>query len=243
MVRRWIRRFGAFRITAAVTLFSVAGAVGLGAILDLTIKKQILRFDLSIAAVIAAILAPLVTVPFIRLSHQLDRTEEEMRRIASLDSLTQTFARGHFLLLAEREILRSRRYSHPLSLLLLDIDHFKAVNDRCGHSMGDRVLRAAATRIGQQLRGSDMLGRYGGEEFTILLPETGIEGARIVAERIRSAVRGERLTVGTTGVEMTVSIGVTELRPEMEDIDAVLAHADAALYRAKDRGRDRIEFA
>jgi diguanylate cyclase (GGDEF)-like protein len=109
--------------------------------------------------------------------------------------------------------------------------------------MGDRVLRSAADLFSQQLRRSDWLGRYGGEEFMVLLPETDEKGARLVAERVRSALRASPLKAGNTVVAATVSVGGTDLRPEMPDIDAFLAHADAALYRAKDHGRDRVEFA
>jgi diguanylate cyclase (GGDEF)-like protein len=243
MIRDWIRRYGAVRVTLAVTLLSVAGSVSLAALLDLTLKGRIPEFDLPIAAVIPGILAPLISYQFIRLSHRLDRAEDEMRHLASRDSLTQAYSRGHFLQLAENEISRARRHHHPLSLLLMDIDHFKNVNDRHGHSVGDRVLRAASDLFQSQLRRSDLLGRYGGEEFTVLLPETDARGARIVAERIRGALRDSPLRVGSINIEITVSVGGTDLRPEMQDIDAFLAHADAALYRAKDHGRDRVEFA
>ena len=230
-------------MSLAVTLISVAGAVGLAAVLDVILKGRIQRYDLPIAGAIAALLTPLITIHFIRLSHQLDRAEEEMRRLASLDSLTQAYTRGHFVGLAEKEVLRARRYGHPLSLLLLDIDHFKSVNDRYGHSAGDRVLRAAVDLFQGQTRRSDLLGRYGGEEFLVLLPETDVAGAGVVAERIRAALRKAPVNVGNLAVEMTVSIGLTGLRPEMQDVDALLAHADAALYRAKDAGRDRVERA
>ncbi len=242
-MRRLIRRYGTVGISLAVTLISVAGAIGLAAILDVILKGRIQRFDLPIAGAIAALLSPLITIHFIRLGHQLDRAEEEMRRLASIDSLTQAYTRGHFLELAEKEVLRARRYGHPLALLLLDIDHFKSVNDSNGHSAGDRVLRAAVDLFQRQIRRSDLLGRYGGEEFLILLPETDVAGAGVVAERIRAALRKAPVNVGTLAVEMTVSIGLTGLRPEMQDVDALLAHTDAALYRAKDAGRDRVERA
>ena len=242
-MRRLIRRYGTVGITLAVTLISVAGAIGLAAVLDVILKGRIQRYDLPIAGAIAALLTPLITIHFIRLGHQLDRAEEDMRRLASLDSLTHAYTRGHFVELAEKEVVRARRYGHPLSLLLLDIDHFKSVNDRYGHSAGDRVLRAAVDLFQGQIRRSDLLGRYGGEEFLVLLPETDVAGADVVAERIRAALRKAPVNVGNLAVEMTVSIGLTELRPEMQDVDALLAHADAALYRAKDAGRDRIERA
>jgi diguanylate cyclase (GGDEF)-like protein len=242
-IRSLIRKHGPLRVTLALTALAVPSSVGLTALIDVVLKGRVNPFDLVPALVIPGVLAPLAGYQFIRLLHQLDRAEDDLRHLASIDSLTQVYNRGHILLLAEREILRARRYIHPLSLLLLDLDLFKSVNDQYGHSVGDRVLRAAADLFLQQLRRSDWLGRYGGEEFMVLLPETDREGAHLVAERMRSALKATPLRAGNTVVTVTVSVGGTNLRPEMQDVDAFLAHADAALYRAKDRGRDCVEFA
>jgi len=123
----------------------------------------------------------------------------------------------------------------PLSLLLLDIDHFKAVNDRHGHDVGDRVLQSVAKRLSTSLRSSDLLARWGGEEFAILLPGTPLKGAATFADRLRAQVAEQRLH----GISITVSIGISALRPG-EGPEALLRRVDAALYHAKNAGRNSV---
>lgn len=138
-----------------------------------------------------------------------------------------------------REAELSQRHATPLSLLMLDIDHFKQVNDRYGHVFGDRVLRALAEVILGCTRGSDIVFRYGGEEFSLLLANTDLTGARCLAERICEAVRGMPFLHEGVGVHLTVSLGVAERLPG-EPTTALVQRADAALYRAKSSGRDRV---
>ncbi len=179
----------------------------------------------------------LLTIAFILLANQNLRHILEFQ--ASHDSLTGTFARGAFLDLLGKEIERARRHGRPLSLLMLDLDHFKAVNDRHGHLVGDRVLGEFAGRVGSLLRRPDVFGRYGGEEFAVMLPETPLEDALLVAERIRAAVAGDQ----APGLPAcTVSIGVAEWCAG-RDTDGLLAESDAALYAAKRGGRDRVAAA
>lgn len=136
------------------------------------------------------------------------------------------------------EIARAVRFAHPLSLLMIDIDDFKRVNDQYGHAIGDEVLRVTAGTIAASVRSIDVAARYGGEEFAVILPETAIVGASVVAERIRAANQSTGTQFGTT-----VSIGVAELEPGDLTGSNVLAAADAALYRAKRQGKDRVELA
>jgi two-component system cell cycle response regulator len=130
-----------------------------------------------------------------------------------------------------------------VALLFLDIDHFKAVNDTYGHHTGDVVLREVARRIGAELRARDALGRWGGEEFVVLLPDAGIEDARALSERVRRMVAERPIEVGSLGVPVTVSIGVAVFVPGRDDEATLVARADAALYRAKAGGRNRVESA
>jgi diguanylate cyclase (GGDEF)-like protein len=136
-----------------------------------------------------------------------------------------------------REVARARRSGAPLSLVLFDIDHFKNINDRAGHAVGDRVLRGISDILSASQRGSDLAMRWGGEEFLVLLPDVGLAGARAFAERVRENV--QNLTIGDTG-RITISAGVAELQRD-EDATAALARADASLYRAKANGRNRVE--
>ena len=141
-----------------------------------------------------------------------------------------------------REMKLARRHSTSLSVVLLDIDHFKRVNDDYGHLYGDQALRAVAQCVQKTIRDSDLLFRYGGEEFMILLSGTGPEGSALLAERIRQEV--ESMTpFSNNDIRLTVSLGITSLRGEPDTTDLLLERADTALYRAKQGGRNRVEFA
>jgi len=166
----------------------------------------------------------------------------ELERQATTDSLTGIANRRHFLSLAEREVRRCGRHGCSISLLMIDIDHFKNVNDTFGHATGDLAIRAVATACGSELRNSDLIGRIGGEEFCILLVETELEKACGVAERLRGLVQDIRLTAddGRT-VGLTASIGVAGLRHGEHDLPDLMARADKALYQAKNAGRNRVE--
>lgn len=164
-----------------------------------------------------------------------ERLHDELKAIATHDPLTGVLTRAAWIDEVEREIERSRRHGHALTLLILDLDHFKAINDRLGHQAGDRALAAFAARVQGSLRISDRLGRYGGEEFVVMLPETALATALNVAARIRTAVHDH-----DAEPRLSVSIGVAKLRPGDPSIDTVLARADAALYEAKRSGRNRV---
>ncbi len=168
-----------------------------------------------------------------------DRLREELEHSASHDSLTNALTRRSFIAACEQELERCRRHGSPMALLMLDIDHFKHINDTHGHQMGDRVLIDFVARIQPLLRRPDGLGRFGGEEFVVLLPETNEEQALSVAERIRARVEAS----GNGMPAITVSIGVTTNRPDEYQVDPLLARADQALYKAKAEGRNRIAAA
>lgn len=162
-----------------------------------------------------------------------DRVRTELEHIASHDVLTGTLNRRAILGFCADEHERSQRYGQPFSLMMIDLDHFKIVNDTHGHQHGDRVLAHFAQCTSAALRRADRLGRYGGEEFLVLLPSTATETALPVAERIRAA-----LSTGHA-LDCTASIGITQWQGPQDSLDAMLARADAALYRTKAQGRDQ----
>jgi diguanylate cyclase (GGDEF)-like protein len=166
----------------------------------------------------------------------------EVRDNGLRDGLTGCFNRTHALEVIDTELRRARRSQAPVSLIMFDIDHFKDVNDRHGHLCGDAVLAAVGATMRDVLRGSDLKCRYGGEEFLVLLPETPLEGARRVADTLRRELAG--LTVPWKGeaVTLTASFGVTMALPSEIDAPALLSRADAALYRAKDQGRNCVRL-
>ncbi|WP_375391055.1 GGDEF domain-containing protein [uncultured Sphingomonas sp.] len=170
--------------------------------------------------------------------------ELELRMIAQIDQLTGALTRRGFVEQAEREMARSRRYGRPSTLVMLDVDHFKSVNDSYGHATGDRVLHQISEIAGSGLRPTDMFGRLGGEEFGLLLPETGGDEAMVVAERIRQAIANYSLPVseGRT-LQVTASFGVAALTPRLTSVPAWLESADAMLYAAKSVGRNCVRLA
>jgi diguanylate cyclase (GGDEF)-like protein/PAS domain S-box-containing protein len=172
------------------------------------------------------------------------RLENELRRRATTDMLTGIANRAHFIEQAEREFARARRYGRPMAVLLLDVDHFKQVNDRHGHRVGDEALKSIAYHLMATLRLTDIAGRHGGEEFAALLPETDEDGALIVAERLRRRIAESPVTPEEgLVITLSVSIGVATLLPDDPDLDAAIARADIALYAAKNHGRNRVEMA
>lgn len=170
----------------------------------------------------------------------LIRNAELLEELATIDSMTGLYNRRQFLVAAEAEWSRFRRYQRPLSMLMIDIDHFKSVNDRYGHAVGDETIVSVAAACQGGKRGSDVVGRFGGEEFAMLLPETDSVQAAIVAERIRERVAGHFLFVHKVRFSVTISVGIAEAVASMSGIDALLGSADAALYQAKREGRNRV---
>ena len=167
------------------------------------------------------------------------KMEEELRWLATIDSLTGINNRRNFLGLAQKEVTRSNRYGHPFSLAMLDIDHFKKVNDSFGHSVGDQVLIEFCNICLKELRASDIMGRLGGEEFAIALVESDTEAALAVAERIRKAVASHTVAIGNQEIRFTVSLGVTRMQSDC-DLNTMLERADNALYQAKKNGRNQV---
>lgn len=169
------------------------------------------------------------------------KMEEELRRLATTDALTGVNNRRRFNEISERELMRCKRYQHPLCVLMLDADHFKNVNDTYGHEAGDRVLKALANVCIAKLRDVDVLGRFGGEEFTVTLPETSLETALEAAERLRESLAATRVELEDgQEISFTVSIGASNLQDTDTSLSDLLNRADAALYKAKEEGRNRV---
>lgn len=168
---------------------------------------------------------------------QRNMLEEKLLHQAHTDELTGIHNRRHFLQLGRDEISRSLRYDRPLSLLLIDLDHFKMINDNFGHDIGDEVLCRFSRLCRETLREPDILGRLGGEEFAIIIPEESLQGAILTAERLRGAVENE---FSNTPYRLTVSIGVTAMSESDTSISDLLKRADEMMYEAKHRGRNRV---
>jgi diguanylate cyclase (GGDEF)-like protein len=166
--------------------------------------------------------------------------EKELRQLATTDGLTGALNRSAFLAAGERAMERARQFDHSLVVLMLDVDHFKAVNDRYGHAGGDLALRHLVATLRSGIRDSDLLGRLGGEEFGIVLPAASPAVAGELAERLRTRVEASRPPFGERVIEMTISVGLSMRLDADRSIEQIIARADAALYQAKDDGRNRL---
>jgi diguanylate cyclase len=259
--REWIdRQFAApprYEVTytraallAAVTFSLIAGLVFVGIYmlqesLDLdatarTASGELLVPRLREMQLYLGVLVFALTVSASVFSTVLARMGERQRSLSRRESLTGCFNRRAFYELFPREAERARRLGHGVALVFLDIDHFKRINDRRGHEAGDRVLQQLSARLRGIIRETDLLFRWGGEEFVILLPHTGSAEAPALGERIRAAVAERPFDIHPP-VKVTVSVGVAGTAAWPVDPDALLARADAACYRAKERGRNRVE--
>jgi diguanylate cyclase (GGDEF)-like protein len=171
------------------------------------------------------------------LAHR-DEAEQELLRLATVDGLTGVLNRRRLLEQATHHHQLALRHARPMALVMLDIDHFKRINDQHGHPVGDRALGLFAQALQQTVRQPDLVGRYGGEEFCIVLPLSGADAAQAVDQRLREAVR--RDVVPALGFDMTFSAGVALARPDDQGLDDLIGRADRALYEAKQGGRNRL---
>lgn len=173
---------------------------------------------------------------------QLRATNERLEQLARTDALTGCANRRHFFELGEVECKRSHRYHRPLSVIVMDVDHFKKINDRYGHAVGDRVLRAVANAVQKTLRQGEVLGRIGGEEFAFLLPETDTRGAAVVAERARYLIASLDSPTKDGKLNVTASFGVADNTVGIRNFDHLVNRADTMLYEAKNQGRNRVSL-
>lgn len=175
------------------------------------------------------------------LQNELKRSNEMLKELSNTDPLTQLFNRRYMMTVMDKEIQRTSRKGSPISFIIMDIDHFKKVNDQYGHQQGDTVLVNVANLIKKHLRSYDVAARYGGEEFVAILPETPLDEAVVVAERIRVAVQQHVFANRLQTLKVTISMGVaTYPASGLDTVDDIIRVADEALYRAKSEGRNRV---
>jgi diguanylate cyclase (GGDEF)-like protein len=256
--RAWLTRppvmlaaVGCAVVFAVVNSFTVAVAAHLAepdtAIRKLLWDRETLLLDLTetcvgiLVAVTCALSYLLLLValpPVILLQRSL--MHQQLAAAARTDPKTGLLNATAWQREADAEVVRAQRSSSPLAMLLIDVDHFKRVNDSHGHLIGDEVLRALAAELRQQVRESDVVGRFGGEEFTVLLPRTDAADAHRIAERLRASARRMSVAAANARIQVTVSIGVALLGQHGRDLFELLAAADVALYKAKDAGRDQV---
>ncbi|MGC3981830.1 MAG: diguanylate cyclase [Steroidobacteraceae bacterium] len=179
----------------------------------------------------------------LEMERSLRIANEENLRLSITDALTGVFNRRYLMDQLGRELERAQRYQHPLSLMLCDVDHFKRINDTYGHQTGDEVLIGFAKSLRQSLRDTDWVARYGGEEFVVVLPETSVAQACVVADRCRAQLAEKPLQLAANAVQITASFGVSGWEPGMDTsmvLDKLIAAADAGVYASKSGGRNRV---
>jgi diguanylate cyclase (GGDEF)-like protein/PAS domain S-box-containing protein len=204
--------------------------------------SQKCHYDVKVSHLVGRRNAVLGRIILLRDVTERVRLLEDVQQLAIRDALTEAYNRRHFFHLANQILEQSIRYQRPVAILVLDIDHFKRINDAFGHITGDRVLKRFTTLCKQVTRASDILARYGGEEFVIFLPETTRRNAYSVAERLRQKVASTPVLDGEESIYMTVSIGVASYDPlsPAVSLDVLLGRADQSLYQAKQNGRNRV---
>jgi diguanylate cyclase (GGDEF)-like protein len=238
--RRVLLSFGPAGATLVLTLAAalMALAVSQGTLLLAGLGPNAMAG--AMALLCAGLVAPPILWPLIRLWADAEAARADLDVLATRDDLTGVLNRRQFLVLAEREWSRCIRYEMSAALLMIDVDHFKDINDRHGHLAGDLMLREIARAAGGTLRQPDLFGRFGGEEFIAFLPHTDTLGAIDAAERIREAVTQLALEWRGQTMRTTVSLGVISLDRSHESLGALIADADLALYTAKDAGRNCV---
>lgn len=195
---------------------------------------------IAIAVLAPALIAPVGSYHHISLSHRLRQANERLKVLSELDSLTSTLNRRTFMSVADKQLSLASRHGYPTSLILLDFDHFKQVNDRHGHAMGDEVLMRTINEIRDAVRDTDVIARIGGEEFVLLLPHTGEDGATYLAKRILDKVRNLEVALNARSVSVTVTMGGATCLTSTSTLDELMSSADKLLYAAKQAGRDRF---
>lgn len=230
-----------YRFYAGMPLFSPEGwALGALCLLDHH-PRSLTEAELEDLADFAALAEDALLFGQVDQANQeLASQIETLRLRAMVDALTGVWNRGAVFDLAHRELSRARRTGTALSLVMLDLDHFKQVNDQHGHLVGDEVLKEVCRRLRACIRSYDAIGRYGGEEFLVVFPDTDANISGALAERLRRAVAERPLTVGDLELDLTISLGLTSTQPSDEEFETVLQRADDALYQAKREGRNRV---
>lgn len=237
----FLLRLGRGWAESSIVAVSVVGSLLLTslALLFLPGEVTIWRESLVIAVLVPVAVATPVSLALMSLLREL---EKEAHHLANTDLLTGLFNRRRWIALAERAVQRAAQGGTPLALLMLDVDNFKQVNDIHGHQVGDGVLRAVADACGDGLRPLDAVARWGGEEFVMLLPDTGVEEATRVAERLRETISAITMENHGCRVPVTVSIGVasSDDDPSRPDLEELLHAADCAMYSAKQAGKNLV---
>jgi diguanylate cyclase (GGDEF)-like protein len=224
------------------TILSVGSSMGITALILIISGIPIQKINMIIAVIAPLIITPVIIHVFLKMIYKIHALEQQMRELATKDSMTGLYSRKFFFDSASGLLYLALRNKQPLSVLYIDIDFFKKINDEFGHPCGDMVLSQFGSILLQNVRKSDLAGRIGGEEFCMVLPDTDASGAQIVAEKLRSLAASTIVTYETSSVQFTISIGIATLSQAYHSSpDKIFSVADKALYSAKQQGRNQVK--
>ena len=240
MFRTILRRQGITKTSFVLTLASILLSIAITFGVNFFLRGGPVGGGLVIAIIAPAIIAPVMSLQLLRLIRDLDQAEEKLKILSYTDELTQTYNRRYFMQLGEQELKRAQRYGEAFSVALLDIDEFKEINDKRGHLMGDRVLQKLSCLLKEEIRQSDILARYGGDEFVFLFPKTNQRQALLWVERLYARFAATSINYAMFEMWPSFSIGIATFDSTITSLDELLAKADRALYQSKERGGNTL---
>ncbi|MCR9259507.1 MAG: GGDEF domain-containing protein [Pseudomonadaceae bacterium] len=230
--------------TARLTLFAVLSSLAITLLAGYVASGEIIApIGIYLAIGVPALVAPLASFMNISLSYRLQIANQRLQALSETDSLTDTLNRRRFMEVAERELVLAARHCYPTSVVLIDFDDFKQVNDKYGHAAGDQALVQTIQVIKSMVRDSDVLARFGGEEFILLLPHTAREGAQSLAQRMLEAIAENPIELETKELMITVSAGSVTCETSTTPLDVMTSKADELLYASKQNGRNQCTSA
>jgi diguanylate cyclase (GGDEF)-like protein len=236
MIRIFLRRFGTIRVMLAFTLVSVLTSVLITMLINRLISGNPLEGGLLVAILIPAGITPMLSYHNLKLVEQLDKAEEQLQILSITDDLTQVYNRRYFMEVGTREFEKARRYQQCFAIAIMDLDNFKEINDNYGHLAGNHVLAEFCRECRLQIRSSDTMARYGGDEFIFLLPHRDISNVMEAAERIQNVLISTPVVYENNTFQLKASIGLSLFKPGDTNLDEMLRRADKALYAVKHRG-------
>lgn len=242
MFRTILRRYGITAVTIGMTLISILLSVGITWSVNAFLSDGPLGGGLVIAILAPLVIAPLMSVQMLRLLSKLDEAERQLQVLSYTDELTQTYNRRYFMQYADQELKRAQRSEETFSIVILDLDNFKQINDQWGHLVGDQVLRELPRMLGEYIRQADIFARYGGDEFIFLFPQTNRQQIQVWADRIYERFAGRSIQLEGLQIQPLFSIGIAVFESGMSDLDELLKPADDSLYQAKRKGGNQFVY-
>lgn len=240
LIKILITRLETKKFVVVLLLILVIVVMLASVIISMVLYGKILPETMIIVVVVTLVTAPFGLYFFSTMILQLNNSEVKLRSLSISDDLTGVYNRRYFIEQADKELAKAKRYGNIFSIILLDIDNFKNINDNYGHFGGDAVIKALAQACNNHLRSTDVFARYGGEEFVFLIPESDKSDIHFFAERVRQRLESTAVTYHDRDIHFTVSLGVKTFDVSIDSLEVMLKKADAALYEAKRSGKNCV---